>query len=69
MIKTASTRQIIEYLQSYEKIHGIGSINGIGIVCSGNRDTEYIFHIEDKNGNKIDIEIPSLNKGDIWNET
>lgn len=68
-MKTASTRQIIEYLQSYEKIHGIGSIESIGSICSGSRDIEYIFHIEDKNGDETSIEIPTLNKGDIWNET
>lgn len=68
MSKTASTRQIIEYLQAYEKIHGIGSIDSIGSVCSGSRDTEYIFYIEDKNDNETRVEIPTMDKGDIWNE-
>lgn len=40
MIKTASTREIIEYLESYEKIYGIGSVASIGSVCSGSRDLE-----------------------------
>ena len=50
MIKTASTREIIEYLEAYEKIHGIGSVTSIGSVCSGRRDVEYIFYIKEKTG-------------------
>lgn len=66
MAKTASTREIIEYLQAYEKQYGIGSVESIGSVCSGSRETEYIFHVEDKNGKELTIEIPSLEKEQIW---
>jgi hypothetical protein len=66
MIKTASTREIIEYLEAYEKIHGVGSVTSIGSVCSGWRDTEYIFHIKDKNGNENHVEIPSIEEGTLW---
>ena len=59
-MKMASTREIIEYLEAYEKIHGVGSVISIGSVCSGWRDIEYIFYIKDKNGNEVRIEIPSL---------
>jgi hypothetical protein len=66
MIKTASTREIIEYLEAYEKIHGVGSVTSIGSVCSGWRDTEYIFNIKDKNGNEERVEIPSIEEKTLW---
>ena len=66
MIKTASTREIIEYLEAYEKIHGIGSVTSIGSVCSGWRDVEYIFNIKDKYGNEVRVEIPSINEKELW---
>ena len=66
MIKTASTREIIEYLEAYEKIHGVGSVTSIGRVCFGWRDTEYVFNIKDKNGNKERVEIPSIEEETLW---
>lgn len=52
--KVASTHEIIEKLQEYEKENGIGAVIGISTVCSGNRTTEYIFEIaNDSNGNKF----------------
>lgn len=66
MMLTASTREIIEYLEAYEKIHGIGSVVSIGSVCIGNRDTEYVFHVKDKYGNEVDIEIPSIEEETLW---
>lgn len=66
MIKTASTREIIEYLEAYEKIHGIGSVTSIGSVCSGWRDIEYIFNIKDKNSNEVRVEIPSIDEKELW---
>ncbi len=65
-MKTASTREIIEYLEAYEKIHGVGSVTGIGSVCSGWRDVEYIFHIKDKDGNEERVEIPSIEENTLW---
>ena len=65
-MKTASTREIIEYLEAYEKIHGVGSVTSIGGVCSGWRDTEYIFSIKDKNGNEERVEIPSIEEETLW---
>ena len=66
MIKTASTREIIEYLEAYEKTHGVGSVTSIGSVCSGWRDVEYIFNIKDKNGNEECVEIPSIEEATLW---
>ena len=66
MIKTASTREIIEYLEAYEKIHGVGSVSSIGSVSSGWRDVEYIFHIKDKNDNEVRVEIPSIDEKTLW---
>ena len=65
-MKTASTRQIIEYLEAYEKIHGIGSVVNIGRYCSGNRKFEYSFDIKDKNGNIMHIDIPSLEEDTLF---
>lgn len=66
MIITASTREIIEYLEAYEKIHGIGSVVSIGSVCSGNRDVEYIFYIKDRYGREVCVEIPSIEEETLW---
>lgn len=66
MIITASTREIIEYLEAYEKIHGIGSVVSIGSVCSGNRDVEYIFYIKDRYGREVRVEIPSIEEETLW---
>lgn len=63
---TASTREIIEYLEAYEKIHGVGSVVSIGTICAGDRDVEYIFYIKDKSGHEIRVEIPSLEEGTLW---
>lgn len=66
MSKTASKREIIEYLKAYEKIHGVGAIESIGSVCSGNRETEYIFNIEDENRKETKLEIPTIIKESLW---
>lgn len=66
MIKTASTREIIEYLEAYEKIHGVGSVESIGSICSGARTTEYIFYIKDEFGHEIRVEIPSIDREELF---
>jgi GTPase len=67
MIKTASTREIIEILEAYEKINGVGSVISIGSVCSGRRDVEYVFYIKDhKYGKEVRVEIPSIDEADLW---
>lgn len=65
-MKTASTRELIEYLEAYEKIHGVGSVRSIGTVCSGARDVEYIFYITDKNKKETRVEIPTQYEEDLW---
>lgn len=65
-MKTASTRQIIEYLEAYEKIHGVGSLVNIGRYCSGNRKFEYCFDIKDKHGKTVCIEIPSMEEENLF---
>ena len=65
---TAGTREIIEYLEAYEKIYGIGSVISIGSVCSGNRDVEYIFYIKDKYGKEVRVEIPSIEEKSLWDD-
>lgn len=66
MIKTASTREIIEYLEAYEKIHGVGSVESIGSICSGARDVEYIFYIKDEFNHEIRVEIPSIDREKLF---
>ena len=52
--KVASTREIIEKLQKYEKQNGIGAVKGIAIICDGDRETEYIFRVaNDSDSNRI----------------
>lgn len=63
---TASTRQLIEFLEAYEKIHGVGSVRSIGSVCSGTRTVEYILRIVDKEGNEVNVEIPSIEESSLW---
>ena len=64
-MKTASTRDIIKYLEEYEKLHDIGSVTSIGTVC-GSRNVEYIFNIKDRNGNEERVEIPSVDEKTLW---
>lgn len=64
--KVASVKEIIEKLQKYEDEHGPGcAVNSIGVVCSGDRTTEYIFYLQDKSGVETDIEINSIRKCDL----
>lgn len=66
--KVGSVREIIEKLQKYEDEHGSGgAVTSIGSVCNGDRDTEYIFHLQDKNGNETNIEINSVRECDLIN--
>lgn len=52
-MKTASTREIIEKLQTYEKENGIGSVYSIATVCGG--ATKYEFNIS--NGISDDLSL------------
>lgn len=64
--KVASVREIIQKLQEYEIEHGSGgAVTGIGTICNGDRTTEYIFHLQDKNGNETSIEIESVRQCDL----
>lgn len=67
-MKTASTSQIIAFLQAYEMLHGVGSVTSIGAIASGWRTVEYIFYVKDKHGHETKIEIPSIQGKDIWTE-
>lgn len=59
--KVASVKEIIEKLQEYENEYGSGgAVTSIGVVCNGDRTTEYIFHLQDGMGNETTIEIDSV---------
>lgn len=66
MIKTASTSQIIEALWQYEEMFGPGSVTSIGSFCSGERDNEYVLHIQNKHGQPYSVYIPSIDEKTIW---
>lgn len=44
-MKTASTREIVDKLQTYEKENGIGSVYSIGLVCGINKTIQYEFKV------------------------
>lgn len=66
MAKTTSTRAIIEYLEAYEKLNGVGAVGSVDSVCGGNRTIEYIFYIQNKDGVETCVEIPAIEKNNIW---
>lgn len=64
MAKVASTREIIEKLEAYEKIHGIGAVTGISTVCNGSRTVEYKLNIANNSDyNRV------FNKDNSYKET
>lgn len=44
-MKVASTREIIEKLQEYEKQNGVGAVVGISTIMNGDRTIEYKLRI------------------------
>lgn len=71
-MKVASTREIIEKLQEYEKENGVGAVIGISTIANGDRTVEYKLMIANdsdynrvfkKNGKykETEIEISSIN--------
>ena len=53
-IKVASTREIIEKLQEYEKENGVGAVLGIATVIPGDRTVEYKIRVaNDSDYNRV----------------
>lgn len=53
-IKVASTREIIEKLQEYEKENGVGAVISIATVGNGDRTVEYKLKIaNDSDYNRV----------------
>lgn len=53
-VKVASTRDIIERLQEYERLHGVGAVTGLATICNGDRTVEYKFEIaNDSDYNRV----------------
>lgn len=53
-MKVASTHEVIEKLQEYEKENGIGAITGISTYMAGDRENEYCFEIaNDSESNRV----------------
>lgn len=53
-MKVASTREIIEKLQEYEKENGVGAVVGISTIMNGDRKVEYKLRIaNDSDYNRV----------------
>ena len=53
-MKVASTHDVIEKLQEYEKENGIGAIVRISTYMAGDRENEYCFEIaNDSESNRV----------------
>ncbi len=80
-MKVASTREIIEKLEAYEKLHGVGAVVGLGAITNGNRTVEYKFEIandstynkvfgnEDNHYKETVIEISSIEDTDLFEKS
>lgn len=76
--KVASTREIIEKLQEYERLNGIGAIIGISTYMHGDRKFQYkfeiandsdynrVFHNNDNHYKVTNIEISSIGDLEIF---
>lgn len=78
-MKVASTREIIEKLQEYEKENGVGAVIGISTIMNGDRTVEYILRIaNDSDYNRVfkkdgkyketEIEISSIEDVKLFEE-
>lgn len=53
-LKVASTHEIIEKLEEYEKENGVGAIVSLSTMCRGDRTVQYVFEIaNDSDGNRV----------------
>lgn len=53
-MKVASTREMIEKLQEYEKENGVGAVVGISTIMNGDRTVEYTLRIaNDSDYNRV----------------
>ena len=53
-LKVASTHEIIEKLEEYEKENGAGAVVSLGTVCDGDRTVQYVSEIaNDSEGNRV----------------
>ena len=57
-----TTREIIEKLQEFERLHGVGCVTEVVINHNPNSDVDFTIEIEDSEGNDYDV---TINKRDI----
>lgn len=78
-MKVASTREIIEKLQEYEKQNWVGAVVGISTIMNGDRTVEYTLRIaNDSDYNRVfkkdgkyketEIEISSIEDVKLFEE-
>lgn len=78
-MKVASTREMIEKLQEYEKENGVGAVIGISTIMNGDRTVEYTLRIandsdysrvfkKDGKYKEIEIEISSIDDLDLFKD-
>ena len=76
-MKVASTRDIINKLEEYERLNGVGAVLSIATVCNGDRTVEYKFEIaNDSDFNRVfyndgsyketNIDIESINDDTLF---
>lgn len=59
--------KLLNTYKRMKKKYGVGAVESIGTVCAGNRETEYIFYIEDKDRKEMTVNIPTIDKSTLWN--
>ena len=76
-MRIASTREIIEKLEAYEKEHGIGAVVSIGSICSLDEDagifsfnivndSDYNRMVDEDNYKETTIQISSIDDDELF---
>ena len=76
-MRIASTREIIEKLEAYEKEHGIGAVVSIGRICSLDEDvgifsfnivndSDYNRMVDEDNYKETTIQISSIDDDELF---
>lgn len=63
-----TTREIIEKLQEFERLHGVGCVTEIVINHNPNSDKDFTIEIEDSEGNDYEVIIDKTEDDGDWDE-
>lgn len=64
-MKVATTREVIEKLQAYEKENGVGAIIGITTHMNGDRENNFCFEIASGSWSDLAFKDPRYKRTDI----